>query len=193
MKMVKRFEGQIHHTEESIRRLFRTKRNIYDTRRSALRMIIGAALVIIGLVTNISLAMQGMMIMIGSWLLVSRDFPAKIAAEEALEMRRKRKKLLPTITTTFYDFDVKLSGEGKMKFKYNQFSHLTEDEAYFYLFLEKDSVCMIDKQSLQPNTLEEFKAYMTKKTGLGWTEMKSWLHMNIFEIINRLKSSSTSF
>jgi len=188
--MVKKYEGQIHHTEESIRSLFKTRRNIYDTKRSALRMILGAALVSTGLVANLTLAMQGIMVMIGSWLLVSRDFPAKIAAEEALEIRKKKKQALPKITTTFCDFDVKLSGEGKMQFKYNRFSRLTEDDVYFYLFLEKDSVCMIDKQSLEPNTPDKFKEYMTEKTGLEWIEIKPWFHMNIFEIIRMLKNNN---
>ena len=192
MSKVKRFEGQIEHTEESIRSLFKTTRNIYDTRRSALRMILGAALVTIGLVANVSLAMQGILIMFGSWLLVSKDFPAKVAAEEALEVRKKKKQALPKMTTTFYDSSISLSGEGKMRVKYNQFSRLTEDNSYFYLFLAKDSACMIDKQSLQPNTLQEFKEYLTEKTGLDWIEIKPWFHMNIFEIIKVLKGSNKS-
>ena len=152
-------------------------------------MLVGAGLVTTGLVANVPLAVQGLLIMFGSWLLVSKDFPAKVAAAEALDVRKRKKQALPKLTTTFYDSGISLSGEGKMVFNYNKLSRLTEDDAYFYLFLAKDSACMIDKQSLMPNVSHEFKAYLTEKTGLEWIEIKPWFHMNIFEIIKALRGS----
>lgn len=185
--MEKRYEGQITHTEESIIRMYKMSEEVYGIRKLAIRMFLGGALVIGAFVVEVSIAMQGIMIMLGTWLLVSRDFSAKCRAEQALEVRKKKRQKLPKMITDFYEDYAKLKGEGCMKISYKQFECLVEDETYIYLFLGRDSVCMLEKQNFTPQLYEEFKAFIEKKTGVKWQERKSWFHMNLYELLNLLK------
>lgn len=185
--MEKRYEGQIIHTEESIIRMYKMSEEVYGIRKLVVRTFLGGALVVGAFVVQVSIAMQGIMIMLGTWLLVSRDFSAKCKAEQALEVRKKKRQKLPKMVTGFYENYAELKGEGCMKISYDQFQCLVEDEAYIYLFLGKDSVCMLEKQNFTPRIYEEFKVFMEKKTGVKWQERKAWFHMNLYELLNLLK------
>lgn len=187
--MSKKFTGTIKHSTESIRRLYKAAYHVYDMRQIVAKMFGGATLAAIGILGNLPTIGQAALIMIGCWLMVSKDFPAKCAADDALDVRKKRNQLLPQMTTTFFENHAELQGEGKMKLEYQRFDRLVEDDAYFYLFLRKDSACMIGKDSLHPHHCDEFKTFIAKKTGKEWREMKPWYLMSLYEIVKMFKES----
>lgn len=177
---MKKYEGRIEHNSDTIRRLFKAAYDTYEIKKVMLRFLVGAALAILGLMGRFSLLVQGALLMVGCWLLVSRDFPSKCRADRALEAR---KQALPTIRSVFYDDRVELDGEGHMRVDYKNFQYLVEEKGYFFLFLGQDSACMIDEKTLKPDSREAFKTFLEEKTGLQWRETTSWLNMSLMDVI----------
>ena len=186
--MGKKYEGKIKHTEDSIRQMYKITYNVYHMKRSTGRMIIGMGLVAAGILLEMPMAVQGILFMIGCWLLVSKDFPAKCAADEALEARKKKNLELPAMVTAFFETHAELKGEGRMRLEYKCFERLIEDNQYFYLFLGKDSVCMMEKESIQPKDCEKFKEFVTEKTGLQWRIIKPWFAMTVYEVFKLIRN-----
>ena len=85
-----RFIGRIQHTEDTIQRLFKTEYFTYSKRRILARMLVGAAMVVTGLLYQRNRIVQVILLMIGCWLLFSRDFPASVQADRTLEKRKGR-------------------------------------------------------------------------------------------------------
>ncbi len=180
-----RFIGRIQHTEDTIQRLFKTEYFTYSKRRILARMLVGAAMVVTGLLYQRNRIVQVILLMIGCWLLFSRDFPASVQADRTLE---KRKGRLPQNTCTFFDSGMDLDGEGRMRLAYSRFQQLVEDERYLYLFLGKGSVCMIDKETIERGSVEELKEFVEKHTGLTWrAKSKSLLQMNLYDVWQMLQ------
>lgn len=178
------FEGRIEHSSDTIKRLFKAEYDTFELGKVILRFLIGAVLVIAGLTGGFSMIVQGMMLMAGCWLIVSRDFPAKCRADRALE---NRKAALPVITSRFSQDHVELDGEGHMKIRYEQFRYLVEEKGYYFLFMGRDAACMIDAKTLKPDSPEQFKQFVAEKTGLEWRETTSWLNMSLMDLIRMLK------
>ncbi|MDO4345162.1 MAG: YcxB family protein, partial [Eubacteriales bacterium] len=177
--MAKRYEGQIKHDSDTIRRLFKAEYDTYEMKRVVLRFFTGGILAAAGAAIAFPMAVKAILMMVGCWLLVSRDFPARCRADKTLE---QRKTALPVIKTTFFDDRVLLDGEGKMNIKYHQFEAIVEEGNYYFLFLGRGSACMIAKDTLKPDSQEEFKEFLAKKTGLEWRQNKSLLRMTIRDV-----------
>lgn len=181
-----RFTGSIQHTEDTIQRMYKTQYYTYEKLRMLLRMGFGAALAVIGVLSGFSLAWRGIMVLIGCWFLVSTDFPAVARADKALDQRKAE---LPQNVCTFYDNRMDLSGEGSMAIPYDRFQRLVEDDAYLYLFLEKNSLCMIEKATVTPEGSDALKAFVAQKTGLSWGRNRSILSMNVSDFLQMLRDS----
>lgn len=184
---MKKFEGRIEHNKDTIRRLYKAAYDTYEMRKVAVRFLIGAVLVIAGLTGGFSMVVQGLLLMFGCWLIVSRDFPAKCRADRVLE---SRKAALPVISSVFYEDHVELNGEGHMSLEYKKFRYLVEEKGYYFLFISKDSVCMIDRKTLKPDSPDKFKAFVSEKTGLEWRETTTWLNMSLMDLLRTLKSGT---
>ncbi len=181
---MKKFQGQIEHNRDTITLLFKVAYDTFEMKRILIRLIIGVIMVILGLFGGFNQVIQGLLLMAGAWLIVSRDFPPKVRADRTLE---ERKQPLPTLVSTFYDDRMELSGEGRMTLRYKDFQYIVEENDYFFLFLHKNSACMIDAKTLEPGSLEEFKAFVSKKTKLQWQKNISWFNMSLKELIQLLK------
>lgn len=182
--MAKKYVGKIEHTEETIRRMFKTEELTYNKMGLLLRMGAGAALVVCAFVISMPTLLQVALLAVGSWLLISRDFPSTSRADRAVEAR---KGALPVNTCTFSDSNVVLEGEGSMPIPYSRFQRLVQDEQYLYLFLGRGSVCMIDKTTVHPGSAEELMEFVEKKTGLEWNWSKSLMLMTVRDLIQAVK------
>lgn len=69
-----------------------------------------------------------------------------------------------------------------MNIPYKKFTRLVEDEEYLYLFLDKDSVCMLPRSSVEPQPAEDFMKFVEGKTGLSWRREKSLLSLNLWDL-----------
>lgn len=174
-----KFVGSIQHTEETIQRMYQTQYYTYQTMRMLIRMGIGVVLVVSPFLFTLPMAVRAVMMMLGCWLLVSRDFPASVKADQVVE---SRKGALPLYVCTFFDDRVELEGEGSMKIPYKKFQRLVEDDSYLYLFLAKNSLCMIEKETVTGGTDEELKDFVAQRTGLDWMRNRSLLSLNLMDL-----------
>lgn len=173
------FRGKITHTEKTIQRLFQTEYHTYDTAQMLMQMAVGGLLVIVAALSDVNIAIQGVLLLVGCWLIISRDFPASYKADQVLKVHRGN---LPVMEYIFAEEGVTVSGEGNMRLKYKQFQRLVEDEQYLYLFLGRNSVCMMDRKEITPS-MGNFMVFIEEKTGLKWTRNKSLVAMNLWDVV----------
>lgn len=174
-----RYSGKIVHTEKTIETLYRTQYYSYDKARILIRLGIGLACVISVFLATLPTWAKALLLLVGAWLIVSKDFPAQIRADRVLQ---ERKSALPQMNYVFYDDHMSVSGEGSMNIGYQKLQRLVEDDRYFYLFLSRDSVCMMDRESLTPKKPEDFHRFLENQSGLHWRREKSLLTMNLSDL-----------
>ena len=179
-----RYRGKISHTEKTVQRLYKTQFYTYSRLYSLIRMGIGMVLILAVFFASFPTWLRAILLLIGTWLVVSRDFPAQIRADRVLQARNAS---LPDMVYLFYDDRVVLSGEGEMSLPYERFTRLVRDGEYYYLFVSKDSVCMVDSSSVEPPEAEAFLKFTEEKTGLTWRREKPLLSMNLTEILEMFR------
>ena len=74
-----------------------------------------------------------------------------------------------------------------MDIPYKKITRLVEDKQYLYLFLSRNSVCMMEKDSVKPADIMAFAQFMEEKTGLKWRAEKPFLNMSIYDLRQTLK------
>ena len=173
------YRAGITHTEKTVERLYKMQYYVYEKPRILLRMALGFFLVLIAAMASLPIWAKALLLLFGAWLLVSRDFPASVRADRAIS---ERKAKLPGMKYGFGAETVHLDGEGSMEIPYEKFTRLTEDNEYLYMFVSRNSVCMMERASIKPAQVEEFKKYVEGKTGLAWRREKSFLSMSIYDI-----------
>ena len=178
------YRARIAHTEKTVEQLYKMQYYVYEKPRMILRAIIGFALVAAAVALTIPTWGKALLILFGAWLLVSRDFPAAVRADRALS---ERKAKLPDMNYGFGPDKVHLSGEGSMDLPYKKFTRLVEDKQYLYLFVSRNSVCMMEKASLKPADLMAFAAFLEEKTGLKWRAEKPFLSMSLYDLRRTLR------
>ncbi len=178
------YRAKITHTEKTVEQLYKMQYYVYEKPRILLRMLIGFGLVVAAVATGFPTWAKALLLLIGAWLLVSRDFPAAVRADRALSERKAR---LPDMSYSFGEKAVRLTGEGSMDLPYKKFTKLVEDKQYVYLFVSRNSVCMMEKDSVKPADIMAFAKFVEDKTGLKWRAEKSFLSMSIYELRQAFK------
>ena len=174
------FYGKIEHTEKTITDLYRAQYHAYEKPQMLLWMAVGFVLILITAFSNLPIWAKGALLLVGGWMVVSMDFPAQVRADRAVDVRRGN---LPKMEYEFHKDAMKVSGEGSMNISYKKIERLTEDKEYLYLFMGKESMCMIDRSTIKPKSAEEFKEFLAKKTNLDWQNEKSLLLFNLADVI----------
>ena len=173
------YQAKIKHTEKTVERLYKMQCYVYEKPRMILRALVGFGLVAAAVAVSLPTWARALLLLLGAWLLVSRDFPAAVRADKALI---ERKAKLPNMDYTFYEDRVHLKGEGSMDLPYKKFTRLVEDYEYLYLFVSRSSVCMMEKASIKPPEIMDFAKFLEEKTGLTWRREKSFLSMSIYDL-----------
>jgi hypothetical protein len=179
-----RYRAKIKHTEKTVQQLYKTQYYVFEKPRMLARMLIGFGLVIAAALMSLPVWVKALLLLFGAWFLVSRDFPASVRADKALS---ERKAALPGMEYVFDQDKVHLTGEGSMDIPYDKFTHLVEDNDYLYLFVSRNSVCMMERASLKPPQIMDFARFLEEKTGLTWRREKPFLSMSIYDIRQALR------
>ena len=180
------YRAQITHTEKTIERLYKTQYYAYDKLRVLLRIALGLALAVAAILLSIPTWAKVLLLLLGTWLFASGDFPAAVRADRALS---ERKAELPHMQYAFGADCVRLEGEGSMDIPYKNFTRLTEDTDYLYLFVTRDSVCMLERASISPPPDTELMQFLAEKTGLAWRREKGFLSMNFYDILQIIRDA----
>ena len=180
------YQGRISHSEKTIEQLYKTQYFSYEKPKALLRVLAGLALILAAVATALPIWAKVLLLMGGAWLVVSREFPAVLRADRALAARSAS---LPDMEYSFDAEKVRLAGEGSMDIPYGRFTRLVEDADYFYLFIEKNSVCMIERASITPGQEGAFMQFIAERTGLGWRKEKSFLQMTAKEVLQSIRDA----
>jgi len=176
------FEATMVHDDDTIRRMFKTEYYTYEKLRLLLRYALAIALVAAALLAGFSAIPQALCLAVGAWLFVTPDFPSKIRAEGVIEQRGGQKS---SVTLTF---DGKHIGIGNgMTIPYAAVDRLVEDESYFYIFRDKQTAVMVPKDGITPQGKDAFSTYIEEKTGKKFETNKSFLTMNLRDIIQMIR------
>lgn len=174
-----KFKAKIEHNERTIEELFRTEYYTYEKSKILIRLAIGVAAAVIGIVVTMPIWCRGLLLLVAGWLIAAKDFPAQVRADKSVQDRNGQ---LPKMSYEFYEGYVTVSGEGSMDIKYKKFKRLVKDASYLYMFISKDSVCMLERESVKPKSDEELMTFVAEKTGLEWKSEKSFLLLNIYDL-----------
>ena len=174
------FIAKIEHTEKTIESLYRAQYHAYEKSKMIIWMGFALALIFIAAFSSFPSWAKAVILLIGAWLVVSPDFPALVRADRAVEARRGN---LPKMEYEFHKDQMKISGEGSMSIAYKKIARLTEDKYYLYIIIAKNSICMIDKNTVRPDNVAELKEFLANKTNLYWQNEKSFLMMNLADVM----------
>ena len=92
------YRAKITHTEKTVEQLYKMQYYVYEKPRMILRALIGFGLVVAAVLSSLPTWGKAILLLIGAWLLVSRDFPAAVRADKALNERRAK---LPNMSYGF--------------------------------------------------------------------------------------------
>ena len=177
------YKAKIEHNKKTIESLFRTQYYAYEKTRILIRFIVGIALIIISVGVTLPIWLRGVLLLIGTWIVSSPDFPAQVKTDKVIQARKGN---FPNITYEFYGDRIKLydNNSYNKNILYKELTRIIHDKKYFYLFLDKNSACMIDKESLLNQDSEKFMQFIENKTGITWHVQKSIFSINIKDILN---------
>lgn len=180
------YHSRISHSEKTVEQLYKIQYRTYEKQRVLLRMLIGLIFILVAVVADFRTWAKALLLLAGTWFLINRDFPAVMRADKALS---ERSSTLPDMEYTFTEDSVHLLGEGSMDIPYARFTRLVEDGNYFYLFIAKESACMMERTSLTPNREDEFKQFLAERTGLNWRKEKPFLSMTLRDIRQMIRDT----
>lgn len=181
-----KFEGSSQYSKETLYQLYKTTNEIYGMKKILKKLLLGFALALAGLFLDLPMILQGILLMSGAWLMVSKDFPARMKAEDVLETRGNH---LPELKTKFYDGHLELSSSKKMKLSYRDIEHLSEVNGLMMIFFSKDSAIVIDNESLTGETMEELKDFLEDRTNLTFRQSRSFLSMSLKDLMGLIRKS----
>ena len=74
------YHAKITHTEKTVEQLYKMQYYVYEKPRMLLRLLIGFGLVAATVAAGFPTWAKALLLLVGAWLLVSRDFPAAVRA-----------------------------------------------------------------------------------------------------------------
>lgn len=160
--------------DDSIRQMFRAEYYTYERIRWLIRLCIAIAMIMLALFADLSVALKVICLLMGCWLITSRDFASKIQAERVLE---KRYGMTSSVKWSFTNSEIR--GDGKNIFTYHEVDRLVEDKAWFYIFKDRQSAVMVPKAALQPGEEEGFRKFIEKKTHKKWRKNICLSYLNL--------------
>ena len=179
---MKRFTAQIRHSYDTILRMCRVQDDTFNFGRKILMALLGLALTVLG-AWNLSSVAGLVFALVGCWLLVSLNFPARNRAQSIREALQGE---YPTNRYEFYDKHFVLLAQNQDVVDYGKIVRLVEDDGYCYLFVSAQAAYMLEKASLGTE-LSRFKAFMEKATGLSWMKPYRLSTFNLKSILELLR------
>ncbi len=180
----KLYYAKIEHTQHSIDELYKTQYYAFEKHKLLIQVGIGFALLVLALTTEMMTWLKALLLMAGALLIAFKDLSAQVRSGDAVEARGGA---LPVMHYGFCKTYFTVSGEGEMKIPYKKIARLVYDEQYLYLFMSKNSVCMLERSSVEPGEALDLMKFLMEKTDLKWKKEKSLLSMNLWDLRDMMK------
>lgn len=161
--------------------MFTTQYDQFHKRQELIVIGVGIAVIVLSVVLQVPRVVRILLLALGAWIVVSRNLAASMRASDSVDHRGGQ---LPEYQYSFYDDHLRLQGEGSsLNIPYAQLIRLVEDRDYFYLFNGEESVMMLDQQALSPATPDEFREFLSKRTGRSFRKSRNLLMMTLQDLL----------
>jgi len=180
---MKRFTALMRHSYQTVLLMCKTQNNTYHFKQKIVMALLGIVLVVLGM-SNFSSVAGMVFVMVGCFFFTSLDMPARSQADD---IKKALGGKYPQNKYEFFDNHFVLYASTQDIINYSRIVKLVEDSQYCYLYIEREASYMLEKFSLG-NELNEFKAFMSKATGLEWQQPYSFTTFNLKAMIRLFKS-----
>lgn len=174
---MKRIQITMQHSEDTVRRLAKVQYNTF----SAFGKIFWYAVCILCIATGVGLigsfndTVNLLLVAFGAIVIVNIGASGKLRADKTIAAVKASGSKYPRTTLAFESSGIQVTEHtdksANTTLTYSSIIRLTEDDAYWYLFINKVAAYMLPKDSIQsPDEREKFVAMLEKKTGLTMSE-----------------------
>lgn len=157
-----RFRASATYDAATINAAYKTALYTYGKPLILLRVAIGAVLMLTVLFVHMSLVLSLPLMVIGCFLFVSYDFPARMRAQSYI---RKHTGKPETKACRFLDDKIATKEEEK---SYKDISRLVYDDNYLYIFFSRKDYIVIAIPTIVPHDTGELKTMVASKSGKAW-------------------------
>ena len=169
--------------ERAIRLMFKTEYFTYEKKLLLMRCAFALVLLGVGMFSAFPIQARALCLLVGVWLIVALDFPSKVRAEGVLQQRGG------AVSQVHLDFEEReIVVEKRQRIPYAQVDRLVEDDAYFYIFQNKQTAVMAARKGLEPAEPDAFCAFIEAKTGKAFQKNLNFLSMNLFDLLGALSA-----
>lgn len=181
-----RFTASMLQNEQAVRHLAELQYDLFQPGRKLVFVLAGCAMIVLGVMLDLTLAAAGIMVFMGCVCLWFRRAPAQITANR---MVAAINGAYPRTELYFRDDKVDVT-DGKKWFSmpYDLIQRIVQDQKYYYLWLTHATCYMVDKATVEPS-LDSFGHFLEEKTGLLAEAPPSLFRLNIASFIRRFKNS----
>lgn len=148
--------------ERTVNALYRTSLYTYGKISIFIRAGIGAVILLTILFVHMPVWASFPAMVLGCWLFVSYDFPARVQARSYLKKHTGKPE---SVRCTFLD-DMMLSKDGEHS--YSAIDRLIYDDNYLYVFFSRKDCFILEIASVVPHDTQSFKQWLAAKTGKSW-------------------------
>lgn len=182
------YKAEIRHSENTIKAMAAAQYEVFRPSSYYIMLVAGMLLLVAGLTVPFrSQSARILLLMIGSFVLVGLDAPARQLAAQVIKSLNGR---YPNMNYVFGNDRVQLTGsDAGSSLGYGEIIRLHEDSRYLYIFIENRSAYMLERSSISPD-YEGLKSFLTEKTGLTWSAKRSVLNTSLTSIINSRKNTA---
>lgn len=177
---MQRYTAGIVYDETTITKLDQIRTSTFRFSQRVVFLLLCIALIIGGVALGTGTVSGMICIVLGAFLIPSAG---NMKSSNARQVLRAMKGKMLRMTYGFNDADFTCTaGENTTSNRYDAVIRMVEDDRYFYLFQTAMQVCMIDKETLKPENIGDFKVFLEKKVGLAWTKPVTFRSFSIAQM-----------
>ncbi len=163
-------QASIQHTEETCRRLSKVQYVKYDTTRKIIRWLLGGLPIVLGFLFGVDTTIGILFILFALFFLYKT---ANSYESEGVRAFLSTPEAFRHVDYEFHSKNMVIAAGGLRKtLHYDQLYSLVEDEAYLYLFLNRQQAHMMACNSVDGGW-EQLKVFLTQQTGKQWQRMST--------------------
>ena len=158
------------HSKESVELMCITQYNTFEFGKKIALLVISAALIVFGVVAQVSTSISLVCIMIGCFMLTGRNTVAKSRADAVIKQLGGQLPVFNPDTEPV---------------SYTSFSRLAEDSDYLYMFLQNHAAFMVQKNTVSGGSVNDLKELIARKTNLTWKQPVTFLNFSLKNLSKR--------
>ena len=180
---MKQWRASIAYDQNNTIRLAKALEKSFHWQRRLALFIAGFAMIALGFILGIQTAFGLAFIVLGCLLITNTDAQARKRARTIIS---QLKGYVPQMRYTFSGKSfVGETDRESNSFAYDQLIRLMGDGKFLYLFKDKESAFMVDKNTVQPAECPQLKERVSAESVLRWIQYGSILNTGLITLIKQ--------